>query len=109
MKACSLTATDEDGDEVHLMFILSVTADPMPTFAQSGIPIKAMDETTYTLTATDDNGDGNANFADFLTFASKFGSRLGQERYDAQCDLNGDGEIGFSDFLIFAADFGSTG
>ena len=27
------------------------------------------------LTATDGNGDGNANFADFLTFASKFGSR----------------------------------
>ena len=57
------------------------------------------------LTATDENGD--VNFADFLTFASKFGSRLGQERYDARCD--GDGEIGFSDFLIFAADFGSTG
>ena len=59
------------------------------------------------LTATDEDGDGNANFADFLTFASKFGSRLGQERYDARCD--GDGEIGFDDFLIFAADFGSTG
>ena len=59
------------------------------------------------LTATDEDGDGNVNFADFLTFASKFGSRLGQERYDARCD--GDGEIGFSDFLIFAADFGSTG
>ena len=59
------------------------------------------------LTATDEDGDGNVNFADFLTFASKFGSRLGQERYDARCD--GDGEIGFDDFLIFAADFGSSG
>ena len=27
------------------------------------------------LTATDEDSDGNANFADFLTFASKFGSR----------------------------------
>ncbi len=63
----------------------------------------------YSLTATDGNGDGNVNFADFLTFADKFGSRLGQERYDARCDLNGDGEIGFSDFLIFADSFGSTG
>ena len=27
------------------------------------------------LTATDEDGDGNVNFADFLTFASKFGSR----------------------------------
>ena len=61
------------------------------------------------LTATDEDGDGNVNFTDFLTFAGKFGSRLGQERYDPRCDLNGDGEIGFDDFLIFAADFGSTG
>ncbi len=61
----------------------------------------------YSLTATDGNGDGNVNFADFLTFADKFGSRLGQERYDPRCDLNG--EIGFSDFLIFADSFGSTG
>ena len=95
----------------------------------SGTPIKAMDEATYTLSALDADGDtaslpftlevslpspdldgdGNVNFADFLAFAGKFGSRLGQERYDARCDLNGDGEIDFDDFLIFAADFGSTG
>ena len=41
------------------------------------------------LTATDGDGDGNVNFADFLTFADKFGSRLGQERYDARCDGDG--------------------
>ncbi len=61
------------------------------------------------LTATDEDGDSNANFTDFLTFASKFGSRLGQERYDARCDLNGDGEIGFDDCFISAAGFGSSG
>ena len=61
------------------------------------------------LTATDEDGDGNANFADFLTFAGKFGSRLGQERYDPRCDLNGDSQIDFDDFLIFAAAYGSTG
>ena len=59
------------------------------------------------LTATDEDGDGNANFADFLTFAGKFGSRLGQERYDARCD--GDGQIDSADCFIFVADFGSTG
>ena len=59
------------------------------------------------LTATDEDGDGNVNFADFLTFASKFGSRLGQERYDPRCD--GDGQIDFDDFLIFADSFRSTG
>ena len=44
------------------------------TFAQSGTSREAIAETTYTLTATDGNGDGNVNFADFLTFADKFGS-----------------------------------
>ena len=59
------------------------------------------------LTATDEDGDGNANFADFLTFASKFGSRLGQERYDPRCDLNGDSQIDSADFLIFVDSFGT--
>ena len=61
------------------------------------------------LTATDEDGDGNANFADFLTFAGKFGSRPGQERYDPRCDLNGDGQIDSADFFIFANNFGSSG
>ena len=39
-------------------------------------------------------------------FVVKYGSRLGQDRYDARYDLNGDGEIGFDDFLIFADSFG---
>ena len=60
---------------------------------------------TCSLTATDGNGD--VNFADFLTFASKFGSRPGQERYDPRCD--GDGQIDSADCFISAADFGSTG
>ena len=37
----------------------------------------------------DFDGDGQVTFADFLTFAGKFGSRLGQERYDPRCDLSG--------------------
>ena len=59
------------------------------------------------LTATDEDGDGNVNFADFLTSASKFGSRLGQERYDARCD--GDGQIDSADCFISADSFGSSG
>ena len=56
----------------------------------------------------DFDGDGQVTFADFLTFAGKFGTRRGEERYDARCDLNGDGEIGFADFLIFADNFDSA-
>ena len=82
----TLSALDADGDVASLPFTLEVSL-PSPDF----------------------NGDGNVNFADFLIFASKFDSRLGQERYDARCDLNGDGQIDSADFFIFADNFGSSG
>ena len=80
-----LSALAADGDLTSLLFALGVL---LPT--------------------ADFDGDGQVTFADFLTFAGKFGTRRGEERYDARCDLNGDGEIGFSDFLIFADSFGSA-
>ena len=81
----TFSALDTDGDVVSLSFLLAVQ---MPS--------------------SDLDGDGTVTFADFLTFAGRFGSRRGQEQYDARCDLDGDGEIGFADFLIFAARFGAT-
>jgi hypothetical protein len=54
------------------------------------------------------NGDGAVGFADFLIFASLFGARQGDDRYDARADLDGDGAIGFGDFLIFAGAFGTS-
>ena len=80
-----LSALAADGDLTSLLFALGVLL-PTPDF----------------------DGDGQVTFADFLTFAGKFGTRRGEERYDARCDLNGDGEIGFADFLIFADNFDSA-
>ncbi|MCE2435422.1 MAG: hypothetical protein J4F29_21265 [Candidatus Latescibacteria bacterium] len=54
----------------------------------------------------DFNGDGCIGFSDFLAFASHYGLREGQTRYNARYDLDGDKSIGFGDFLIFAANFG---
>ena len=51
--------------------------------------------------SADFDGDGIVDFPDFLAFVEKFGSRQGDEKYEAKYDLNGDGEIGMSDFLIF--------
>ena len=179
MKACSLTATDEDGVAAPLKFMLSVATDRLPSFSDStriaaqryiiedsirvtlpeatggdgtpgyilspalpnglrfdpatrtisGMPSKVMTETEYTLSAfdadgdfasltftlevqpltADFNGDGQVNFADFLSFVGKFGTRRGDARYDARYDLDSDGEIGASDFLIFANNFGTGG
>ena len=105
--------------------------DPMPSFGDATVAAQTLlqhreiasltipqvtggdEPLTYTLEVSlpspDLDDDGNVNFADFLTFASKFGSQLGQERYDARCDLIGDGQIDFDDFLIFADSFGLTG
>ena len=56
----------------------------------------------------DFDGDGVVGISDFLLFVSAFGSREGQEDYDAKYDLNGDGQIGIGDFLSFVSDFGRT-
>ena len=130
----SLTLPQATGGDGMLVYILlpflpdGLSFDPT-TRTLSGMPPEAKSQATYTLSALDAdgdvaslpftlevslpspdfNGDGNVNFADFLTFASKFGSRLGQERYAPRCDLNGDGQIDFDDFLIFADSFGSSG
>ena len=54
----------------------------------------------------DFDGSGVVDFPDFLFFVSAFGSREGQEKYEAKYDLNGNGEIAFDDFLIFVSSFG---
>ncbi len=53
----------------------------------------------------DFNGDGVVNFIDFLAFASHFGTRQGDGKYEAKYDLDSDGAIGFGDFLIFSSNF----
>ena len=58
---------------------------------------------------SDFDGDGMVNFSDFLEFASQFGTRQGDGRYEAKYDLNSDGAIGFGDFLIFSSSFGKGG
>ena len=53
----------------------------------------------------DFNGDGAVNFIDFLAFASHFGTRRDDGKYEAKYDLDSDGAIGFGDFLIFSSNF----
>lgn len=61
-----------------------------------------------TAASADFDGDGVVGIPDFLLFVDTFGSRQGEEKYEAKYDLDGNGEIGVSDFLIFTEFFGQT-
>ena len=121
-------ATGGDGPLAYAIRPLlpdALSFDPT-TRTLSGMPLKAMAETEYIVTASDADGDfvsltfvmevrlpspdfdgnGQVNFADFIGFVGKYGTRLGEDGYDARYDLNGDGVIGADDFWIFDASFG---
>ena len=61
-----------------------------------------------TATDADFDGSGEVDFPDFATFATAFGTKVGQQGYNAACDLDGSGEIEFPDFATFAQLFGQT-
>ncbi|MCY3680474.1 MAG: fibronectin type III domain-containing protein [Gemmatimonadetes bacterium] len=56
--------------------------------------------------SADFDGSSVVDIADFLLFVDSFGSKEGQEKYEAKYDLDGNGEIGLPDFLIFVSSFG---
>ena len=74
---------------------LLLLISPLSLFSQDSSP-----------PSLDFNGDGTVDIPDFLIFVDAYGSKEGEEKYDAKYDLDGNGEIGISDFLIFVDDFG---
>ena len=54
----------------------------------------------------DFDNSGTIGIPDFLLFVDVFGSKEGQEQYEAKYDLDGNGEIGIPDFLAFVDSFG---
>ena len=54
----------------------------------------------------DDNG--MVNIADFLLFASVFGTSSGDANYNALMDMDGNRMVNLADFLLFASAFGTT-
>ena len=124
-------ATGGDGTLVYILlpFLPSGLRFDSATHTISGTPSKVMTETEYTLSAfdadgdfasltftlevqqptADFNGDGQVNFADFIAFIFKYGTRRGDAEYDARYDLDSDGEIGFSDGQILTDQFGTGG
>ena len=97
------TVSDVTGRQFSIG-IESVTLAESPT---SSDELRTSSEVTFNAARSPDfDGDNHVGFSDFLVFASVFGSRQGDGRYNAAQDLNSDGSIDFTDFLIFAQSFG---
>ncbi|MCE2438452.1 MAG: hypothetical protein J4F39_03385 [Candidatus Latescibacteria bacterium] len=97
------TVADATGRE-FAVGIESVTLAESPT---SSDELRTSSEVTFNSAPSPDfDGDNHVGFSDFLIFASVFGSRQGDGRYNAAQDLNSDGSVDFADFLIFAQSFG---
>ena len=56
----------------------------------------------------DFNDDGIVNHADYDLFVPHWGTREGDDNWDAKFDLDGNGNIGLSDFVIFIDYFGKS-
>ena len=49
----------------------------------------------------DVNGDGQVNDTDFKIFLQCYGTKIGDEKYDVDCDFNTDDKIDITDLAIF--------
>ncbi|MDE3258585.1 MAG: hypothetical protein OYM47_12180 [Gemmatimonadota bacterium] len=97
------TVADVTGREFAIG-IESVTLAESPT---SSDELRTSSGVTFNSGPSPDfDGDDFVGFTDFLIFASAFGTRQGDGRYNAAQDLNSDGSVDFTDFLIFAQSFG---
>ncbi len=56
----------------------------------------------------DFNNDGKVGFADLVAFASHYGAKVGDAKYDRRFDLDADGKIGFGDLVIFAGKYNQS-
>ena len=57
--------------------------------------------------SADYNGDGSVTFADFVLFAVQYGSKVGDDNWEAVYDSDGNDVIDFQHFVFFAKNHGS--
>ena len=97
------TVSDVTGRE----FSIGIESVTLAESTTSSDRLTTSGEVTFNAASSPDfDGDGTVGFSDFLVFASAFGSRKGDAKYNAGQDLNSDGSVDFTDFLIFAQSFG---
>ena len=102
-----MTSTDElaDATEAKSRFWLG---DPPPPGTIDPLPADpTASEGAANIERTGDfDANGQVDFADFLNFASAFGTNVGMADYKTDFDFDSDGQVAFPDFLTFASVFG---
>ena len=86
----------------------ALIAGPISTgLPPNSIAFLSADEVETAL-AGDFDGDNDVDFDDYVAFASAFGSRPGETKWDPKFDLDRDGRVDFDDFAAFARSFGQS-
>jgi hypothetical protein len=56
----------------------------------------------------DINGDRRVSLQDLVLLAMAYGSKLGDPKWDARCDLKRDNKISLLDLVVLAKNYGKT-
>lgn len=78
----------------------TATLDPFPIQGNSAKTVVTQ------FLAGDVNGDGTVNIDDLAIFSRAFGSKKGDQNFDARCDFNNDGAVDGVDLILLAYNWG---
>jgi hypothetical protein len=80
-------------------------ADTVPGEADTADNTRNYDQTFVTL-AGDVDGDRDVDIFDIVRMAGAYGSRIGQLKYNPNCDLDDDGDVDIFDIVMAAGNYG---
>jgi len=66
-----------------------------------------VDGTIWVKMPGDIDGNGKVDYKDLFTLAAAYGTKVGDDGFDASCDFNNDGKVDYKDLFTLAANYGS--
>ncbi|MEM2702777.1 MAG: dockerin type I domain-containing protein, partial [Candidatus Bathyarchaeia archaeon] len=79
---------------------------PVPGETNTEDNTKYFDEIVKVTIPGDVDGDFKVKMDDIMLLVKAFGSKIGQPKYDPNCDINYDGKISMDDIMIAVKNFG---
>jgi len=66
-----------------------------------------VDGTVWVKMPGDIDGNGKVDYKDLFTLAASYGTKVGDDGFNASCDFNNDGKVDYKDLFTLAANYGS--